>query len=120
MNVRYVCASAAAALGFACSSTSFARVLVSYVPTTVVYFPPRPAHSYVPPLAHIVPVVPPVMGPVEVPVKVTAPVPSDAVAKPARVVRTVVVPAPTNYAIEPEQRVVYAQPVMAVPYRHEC
>jgi hypothetical protein len=54
VKVRFVFASAAAALGFACSSSSFARVMVAYAPVTVVYFPPRPACYYAPPPAYII------------------------------------------------------------------
>lgn len=108
VKIRFVCASAAAALGFACSSSSFARVVVAYAPVTVVYFPPRPAYYYAPPPAYIVRAVPTVVVPV------VATVPALPAVKPAPY-RTVVVATPIHYAVAPAQRVVYAQPVMAVP-----
>lgn len=111
VKIRFVCASAAAALGFACSSSSFARVVVAYAPATVVYFPPRPAYYYAPPSAYIVPVAPPVVVPVAVPLPPLPPA-----TKPAPLYRTVVVPGPTNYAVAPAPSVIYAQPLMAVPY----
>jgi hypothetical protein len=64
VKIRFVCASAAAVFGFACSSNTFARG--AYAPATVVYFPPRPAYYYVPPPAYIVPVITPVIIPVPV------------------------------------------------------
>jgi hypothetical protein len=125
VKIRFVCASAAAAFGFACSSSAFARVVVAYAPTAVVvagprpvyYYgmPVRPADYYAPP-PYAVPVVLPV--PVPVPVAVAAAVPPPVpppVPKPLPVYTTVVVPAPTNYGLVPAANVMYAQPVIAVP-----
>jgi hypothetical protein len=64
VKIRFVCASAAAVFGFACSSNTFAKG--AYAPATVVYFPPRPAYYYIPPPAYIVPVIAPVIIPVPV------------------------------------------------------
>jgi hypothetical protein len=114
VKIRFVCASAAAAFGFACSSSAFSRVVVAYAPAVVVaaprpvyYYgpPPRPAYYYAPP-PYTVPVVLPV------PVAVAAPAP---VPKPLPMYTTVVVPAPTNYGLVPAANVMYAQPVIAVP-----
>lgn len=116
MKIRFVCASAAAAFGFACSSSAFSRVVVAYAPLAVVltaprpvyYYgpPPRPAYYYAPP-PYTVPTVPVVLP---VPVAVAAPAP-----KPLPMYTTVVVPAPKNYGLVPAANVMYAQPVIAVP-----
>ena len=107
MIIRYICASAAAAFGFACSSSSFARVVVAYAPATLVYVPPRPAYYYVPaPRPYATPVVLRAAVPVVVPPLAPRPLP---------LYQTVVVPPQTKYAIVPAAHVVYAQPVIVVP-----
>jgi hypothetical protein len=109
VSIRLVCASTFTAIGLACSSSAFARVVV-YMPTAVVYAPPpRPVYYYVP----IKPVY--VMAPPPVPVPVAAGTPVPLPAKPMPLYTTVVVPAPTNYAIVPAPAVTYAQPVTVVP-----
>jgi hypothetical protein len=106
MKIRFACASAATALGLACSSNASAKVVVAYAPATVAYAPPpRPAYYYAPP-AYVMPM--------SVPATITAGVPPP-VPKRLPLYTTVVVPAPTNYAAVPAANVVYAQPVMAVP-----
>ncbi|MDE1182482.1 hypothetical protein [Paraburkholderia sp.] len=85
MNIRLICASAAAALGLTVSSSSFARVVVAYAPAAVVYVPPRPVY-YAPPVV---------------------------VAAPPRPV-PVVVPVYSTVWVRPAG-VVYAQPVVVVP-----
>lgn len=108
MKIRFACASAATALGLACSSNAFARVVVAYTPTTVVYAPPpRPAYYYAPP-AYVMPVAVPATMSVAVGLPPVAP-------KPLPLYTTVVVPAPTNYAVMPAANVMYAQPVTGVP-----
>ncbi|WP_434111608.1 hypothetical protein [Paraburkholderia caffeinilytica] len=111
MSIRLVCASTFTAIGLACSSTAFARVVV-YMPAAVVYAPPpRPVYYYAP-LRPVYVTAPP---PAPVPVAVAVGTP---VLLPARSVvpyATVVVPAPTHYAVVPAPAVTYAQPVMAVP-----
>ncbi|CAE6818803.1 hypothetical protein R70006_06099 [Paraburkholderia domus] len=114
MSIRLVCASTFTAIGLACSSTAFARVVV-YMPTAVVYAPPpRPVYYYVPvnpPVYVAAP--PPIPAPVPVAVAPGTPVPLPP--KPIALYTTVVVPAPTNYAIVPAPAVTYAQPVTVVP-----
>lgn len=77
MTIRLVCASTVTAIGLACSSTAFARVVV-YMPAAVVYAPPpRPVYYSVPVNPVYVVAPPPVPLPVAVPVAatVTAPKP---------------------------------------------
>lgn len=112
MTLRLACASTFAALGLACSSTVFARVVV-YRPVPVIYAPPRPAYDSVP------------FSPVSVPplaaMHVVLPLADAVPAVPAVPVRplpmytNVVVPAPTNYAAWPTPAVSYAQPLADVP-----
>lgn len=46
MSIRHVCASTFTAIGLACWSTAFARVIVT-LPATVAYAPPpRPVYYY--------------------------------------------------------------------------
>ncbi|MGF6300525.1 hypothetical protein OKW43_000378 [Paraburkholderia sp. WC7.3g] len=48
MTIRLACASTFTAIGLACSSAAYSRVVV-YLPTTVIYAPPpRPVHYPVP------------------------------------------------------------------------
>ena len=111
MSIRLVCASTFTAIGLACSSTAFARVVV-YMPAAVVYAPPpRPVYYYAP--VKPVYVVAPPPAPIPVAVAVGTPVPLPP--KPVTLYTTVVLPAPTNYAIVPAPAVSYSQPVMVVP-----
>lgn len=116
MKIRFVCASAAAAFGFACSSSAFSRVVVAYAPAAVVVAEPRPVYYYGPPVrpAYYYTPPPPYTVPVVLPVPVAVAVPPP-VPKPLPVYTTVVVPAPTNYGLVPAANVMYAQPVIAVP-----
>jgi hypothetical protein len=100
VSIRLVCASTFTAIGLACSSTAFARVIVT-VPATVIYAPPPRAVYYYgyAPVKPVYVVAPP---PAPIPVAVAAGTP-------------VLLPAPTRYAIVPASVVTYAQPVMAVP-----
>jgi hypothetical protein len=110
LTIRLVCASTVTAIGLACSSTAFARVVV-YMPAAVIYAPPpRPVYYSVPVNPVYVVAPPPVPLPVAVPVAATVTAP-----KPVPLYTTVVVPAPTNYAIVPAPAVTYAQPVMMMP-----
>jgi len=113
VSIRLVCASTFTAIGLACSSTAFGRVVV-YMPAAVVYAPPpRPVYYYAPVKPVYVVAPPPAPVPVAVAVAVGTPVPP--VAKPVALYTTAVVPAPTGYAIVPAPAVTYAQPVMVVP-----
>jgi hypothetical protein len=56
VKIRFVCASAAAAFGFACSSSAFSRVVVAYAPAAVVVAEPRPVYYYGPPVPKPLPV----------------------------------------------------------------
>ncbi|HZZ06448.1 hypothetical protein [Paraburkholderia sp.] len=110
MSIRLVCASTFTAIGLACSSTAFARVVV-YMPAAVVYAPPpRPVYYYAP-VKPVYVVAPPASIPVAV--AVGTPVPPPAI--PLASYATVVVPAPANYAIVPAPAVTYTQPLMAMP-----
>ena len=63
MTIRLVCASTVTAIGLACSSTAFARVVV-YLPAAVVYAPPpRPVYYSVPVNPVYVVAPPPVRSP---------------------------------------------------------
>jgi len=115
VSIRSVCTSAAAALGIACSSGSFARTVfvhAAYVPTAVVYVPPlvAPSPVYAPTPGYAVSSVA-----IVVPV-LQQPVPAGAVPIPMPVA---VSPAPAavtpGYALVPAQNIAYAQPVLAVP-----
>jgi hypothetical protein len=121
VTIRLVCASTFTAIGLACSSTAFARVVV-YMPAAVVYAPPPrpvvPAYYPVPVNPVYVTAPPPVAIPIAVPVAAatiyTAP------SKPAAgatttATTTVVAPPTANYAVVPAPVVSYAQPVMVVP-----
>ncbi|MFM0609801.1 hypothetical protein PQR05_35315 [Paraburkholderia sediminicola] len=97
MSIRLFCASTFTAIGLACSSTAFARVVV-YMPAAVVYAPPpRPVYYYVP-VKPVYVVAPP--APVAVAVGTPVPLPANALAP---------------YAIVPAPAVTYTQPVMTVP-----
>jgi hypothetical protein len=112
VTIRFVCASAFAAIGLACSTTAFARVVV-YMPAAVVYAPPpRPVYYAVPVSPVYVTAPPTVAVPVTVPVAavVTQPPP-----KPTPLYTTVVVPPPTTCAIAPAPAASYAQPVVTMP-----
>lgn len=110
MSIRLVCASTFTAIGLACSSTAFARVVV-YMPAAVVYAPPpRPVYYYAP-VKPVYVVAPP--APIPVAVAVGTPVPL--LANPLAPYASVVVPAPATYAIVPVPTVTYTQPVMAMP-----
>jgi hypothetical protein len=112
VTIRLVCASTFTAIGLACSSTAFARVVV-YLPAAVVYAPPpRPLYYSVPVNPVYVTAPPPIAAPVAVPVTATATVPP---LKPVPVNTTVVVPPATNYAVVHAPTVTYAQPVMMMP-----
>jgi hypothetical protein len=111
VSIRLVCASTFTAIGLACSSTAFARVVV-YLPAAVVYAPPpRPVYYYAPLRPVYVTAPPPAPVPVAVPAGTPVLLPAYSVIPYA----TVAVPAPTYYAIVPAPAVTYAQPVMAVP-----
>ncbi|CAE6801369.1 hypothetical protein [Paraburkholderia haematera] len=106
MSIRLVCASTFTALGLACSSTAFARVVV-YMPAAVVYAPPpRPVYYYAPANPVYVVAPPPVPAPVPVVIPVAPGTPVPLPAKPVNSYSTVVLPAPV---------VTYAQPVLVVP-----
>ena len=108
MSIRLVCASTFTAIGLACSSTAFARVVV-YMPAAVVYAPPpRPVYYYVP--VKPVYVVAPPPAPVPVAVASLSERPCRCLRNPVALSTTAVVPAPTNYAIVPAPAVTYAQP----------
>ena len=110
MSIRLVCASTFTAIGLACSSTAFARVVV-YMPAAVVYAPPpRPVYYYAPVMPVYV-VAPPAPIPVTAAVGTPVPLPANSVVSYA----TVVVAAPPRYAIVPVSAVTYTQPVIAVP-----
>ncbi|MGQ7934178.1 hypothetical protein [Paraburkholderia sp. D1E] len=110
MSIRLVCASTFTAIGLACSSTAFARVVV-YMPAAVVYAPPpRPVYYYVP-VKPVYVVAPPAPVPVAVAVGTPVPLPANALAPYA----SVVVSTPPHYAIVPAPAVTYTQPVMTVP-----
>jgi hypothetical protein len=110
LTIRLVCASTVTAIGLACSSTAFARVVV-YLPAPVIYAPPpRPVYYSVPVNPVYVVTPQPVPLPVAVPVAATVTAP-----KPMPVYTTVVVSAPTNYAVTPAPAVTYSQPVMMMP-----
>jgi hypothetical protein len=117
VKIRFVCASAAAAFGFACSSSAFSRVVVAYAPAAVVVAAPRPVYYYGPPArpAYYYMSPPPVYTvPVVLPVPVAVAVPAP-VPKPLPMYTTVVVPASTNYGWVSAANVMYAQPVVVVP-----
>ncbi|MFM0156663.1 hypothetical protein [Paraburkholderia sediminicola] len=110
MSIRLFCASTFTAIGLACSSTAFARVVV-YMPAAVVYAPPpRPVYYYVP-VKPVYVVAPPAPVPVAVAVGTPVPLPANPLAPYA----SVVVSAPPHYAIVPAPAVIYTQPVMTVP-----
>jgi hypothetical protein len=114
VNIRSVYTSAIAAMGIACSSSAFAGTVfvhAAYVPTAVVYVPPRTLY-YVPPQPHyIVPVVP--YAPyVPAPVVVTTALPPRPL--PYATVAVPIVAAPPYPAVA-VKTVTYAQPVMPVP-----
>lgn len=69
MTIRLACASTFTALGLACSSTAFARMVV-YMPVPVIYAPPRTVYRQMP----------------VNPVLVTAPPPTNYAALPASTV----------------------------------
>ncbi|MEW9583458.1 hypothetical protein [Paraburkholderia sp. DGU8] len=109
MTIRLACASTLTALGLACSSTAFARVVV-YVPAAMVYAPPpRPVYCCLPLNVAYVTAPPPVAAPAAVAAAVSVTV---APIKPAALDTNVVGP-PPNYA--PAPVVTYAQPVIAIP-----
>lgn len=111
MTIRLACACTVTAIGLACSSTAFARVVV-YMPAAMVYAPPpRPVYYGLPVNAAYVTAPPPVAAPAAVPAAVSVAV---APIKPAAPDTTVVVP-PPNYAVVPAPVVTYAQPVIAMP-----
>lgn len=111
MTIRLACASTFTALGLACSSTTFARVVV-YMPVPVIYAPPRPLDYPVPVDPVYVTAPPPAAVAVALPVVASTPA---SPVKPMPMYTNVVVPAPTNYSVVPAPVVVYAQPLMAVP-----
>lgn len=107
MTIRLACASTMTAIGLACSSTAFARVVV-YMPAAMIYAPPpRPVYYSLPVNAVYVTAPPPIAAPAAVSVTV-API------KPAALDVTVVGP-PPNYAVVRAPVVTYAQPVIAMP-----
>jgi hypothetical protein len=112
VTIRLACVSTFTAIGLACSSTAFARVVI-YLPAAVVYAPPpRPVYYSVPVSPVYVTAPPPVVAPVAVPVTASVTV---APLKPGALYTTVVVPPPANYAVMPAPAVTYAQPVMMMP-----
>jgi len=107
VTIRLACACTITAIGLACSSTAFARVVV-YMPAAMIYAPPpRPVYYSLPVNAVYVTAPPPIAAPAAVSVTV-API------KPAALDVTVVGP-PPNYAVVPAPVVTYAQPVIAMP-----
>ncbi|MBB5445429.1 MULTISPECIES: hypothetical protein [unclassified Paraburkholderia] len=95
MTIRLACASTFTAVGLACSSAAYARVVV-YLPAAVVYAPPpRPVYYPVP----------------VNPVYVSAP----PVAVPVAAATIVAVPPVLNYAVVPAPTVSYAQPLVIAP-----
>ncbi|MBB5468990.1 hypothetical protein OKW30_005865 [Paraburkholderia sp. Clong3] len=95
MTIRLACASTFTAIGLACSSAAYARVVV-YLPAAVVYAPPpRPVYYPVP----------------VNPVYVSAP-PVDV---PVAAATIVAAPPALNYAVVPAPTVSYAQPLVIAP-----
>ncbi|MEX3787416.1 hypothetical protein [Paraburkholderia sp. BR14374] len=112
MSIRLACASTFTAIGLACSSAAYARVVV-YLPAAVVYAPP-PRPVYYPVLINPVYVsAPPVAVPVAAATIVAAPPvqPANSSATAAAVLP----PAP-NYAVVPAPTVSYGQPLVTVPH----
>ncbi|HEY4298357.1 MAG TPA: hypothetical protein VGM85_17935 [Paraburkholderia sp.] len=115
MTIRLVCASTFTAIGLACSSTAFARVVV-YMPAAVVYAPPPRPVYYSVPLNPVYVSAPPLAVPMTTPVVATVIAPP---VKPApgytAAAMPVPAPVPAGYAVVPAPIVTYAQPVMLMP-----
>ncbi|ACC71582.1 hypothetical protein PPMP20_11980 [Paraburkholderia phymatum] len=113
MNIRSAYTSAIAAMGIACSTSAFAGTVfvhAAYVPAAL-YVPARTLY-YVPPQPHdavaVVPATP------VVPYIAVVPPPTPAKPLPYATVAVPVVAAPA-YVMVPSKRIVYTQPVAAMP-----
>ncbi|MBB5499263.1 hypothetical protein [Paraburkholderia sp. MM5384-R2] len=95
MTIRLACASTFTAIGLACSSAAYARVVV-YLPAAVVYAPPPRPVYYPVPVNPVYVSAPPVAVPVAAPTIVAAPL-------------------ALNYAVVPAPTVSYAQPLVIAP-----
>ncbi|MGF6879613.1 hypothetical protein [Paraburkholderia sp. MM5477-R1] len=111
MTIRLACASTFTAIGLACSSAAYARVVV-YLPAAVVYAPPPRPVYYPVPVNPVYVSAPPVAVPVAAATIVAAPPwqPASTTAAAA-----VVVPPAPNYAVVPAPTVSYAQPLVIAP-----
>ncbi|WP_233855736.1 hypothetical protein [Paraburkholderia sp. HD33-4] len=112
MTIRLACASTFTAIGLACSSAAYARVVV-YLPAAVVYAPPPRPVYYPMPIDPVYVSAPPVAVPVAAATIVAAPanpLPGTTAAA------AVVVPPAPNYAVMPAPTVSYAQPLASAPH----
>ncbi|MBB5420102.1 hypothetical protein OKW33_004024 [Paraburkholderia atlantica] len=111
MSIRLACASTFTAIGLACSSAAYARVVV-YLPAAVVYAPPPRPVYYPVPVNPVYVSAPPVAVPVAAATIVAAPPELPANTSAA----AVVVPPAPNYAVVPAPTVSYAQPLVNAPH----
>jgi hypothetical protein len=111
MTIRLACASTFTAIGLACSSAAYARVVV-YLPAAIVYAPPPRPVYYPVPINPVYVSAPPVAVPVAAATIVAAPPKQPA----STTAAAGVVPPALNYAAVPAPVVSYAQPLVTAPH----